>query len=121
MPDALIWWAAIEVVGLATLPIAFTFFQRLPDRGYSLAKVMGLLLLTHGLWLSALLRVLPNTGLSILMLLLAIAAGSLVVLGRRRREFLDYLRDGWRTILLMEALFPALFPFAASHSSFIPA
>ena len=38
------WWLAIMVLGIAATPLAFVFFQKLPDRGYAFVKMLGLLL-----------------------------------------------------------------------------
>ena len=51
MPESLVWWATVELIGAITFPIAFVSFRFLPDRGYSLAKILGLLLMTYGVWL----------------------------------------------------------------------
>ncbi len=44
MGDALIWWIVLEVLGLVALPLAAVLLRGLPDRGYTLAKTLGLLL-----------------------------------------------------------------------------
>ena len=41
---ALSWWVAIQLLGLAAGPLAFRLFRWLPDRGYSLSKGLGVLL-----------------------------------------------------------------------------
>ena len=48
---ALTWWLAIQVLGLAALPLAFRLFRWLPDRGYSLSKPLGVLLTSYLFWL----------------------------------------------------------------------
>jgi hypothetical protein len=51
MPEAFIWWLAIELVGLAAFPLAFRFFRFCPDRGYAFSKVFGLTILSYTLWI----------------------------------------------------------------------
>ena len=48
---ALFWWILIQLFGLAALPLTFCLFSRLPDRGYTLARPLGLLLVGYLLWL----------------------------------------------------------------------
>jgi hypothetical protein len=55
-----LWWLAIQVIGLAALPLAWRLLRRLPGRGYAFAKPLGLLLVCYLLWLGASFRVLPN-------------------------------------------------------------
>ena len=47
--SVLVWLALVIVLGLAAFPITFVVLRRLPDRGYGVAKTLGLLLLA---WLS---------------------------------------------------------------------
>src|SRR3990172_6597672 len=100
MSDALIWWAAIEVVGIAAFPIAFILFPALPDRGYSLAKPLGLLLVTYGLWVAGLTHAMPNTRVSIVLILVGLAAVSAFFLLRHRSRFSAYFKERWMVILL---------------------
>ena len=51
MIEAIAWWLAVELIGLAAFPLAFVFFRFLPDRGYSFSKVLGLLLVGYVLWI----------------------------------------------------------------------
>jgi len=120
MKDTLLWLLALECIGIAAFPIAFVFFRHLPDRGYSLVKPLGLLLLAYGLWVSASAHVLPNTQLSIILLTLCLLAISMAVLTRHAGEVLTYVRHHWRLMLVIEAIFLAVFLFAAYYYSYIP-
>ncbi|RME48829.1 MAG: hypothetical protein D6791_02360, partial [Chloroflexi bacterium] len=59
------WYLILEVLGFITLPIAFRLFRWLPDRGYALAKPLGLLLTGYGLWVLVSFRFLRNTRVAI--------------------------------------------------------
>ncbi len=50
------WFLIIELIGLFTFPLA-AFLCRLPDRGYSISKLIGLLLMTYVTWLLVSLRI----------------------------------------------------------------
>src|SRR3990172_9682080 len=108
MKEFFFWYLGVEGVGLAVFPLAFFLFRRLPDRGFALSKVLGLLLLAYAFWVSVLIGVLPNTRASVIGLLLLIAAVSAVVALRYRRELTEFLRGGWRYVAFVEGLFFAL-------------
>ena len=51
LPDIFIWWLALEIIGLAALPVAAYIGSNLKDSGYSISKPLGLLLLTYSTWI----------------------------------------------------------------------
>ncbi len=46
-----LWWLVLEIIGLATLPIASLICHNLKDNGYSVSKPLGLLILTYLCWI----------------------------------------------------------------------
>ena len=120
MSETLVWWFMVQVVGLAALPLCLTLFQRLPDRGYTLSKPFALLLLGYLFWILNVMRVLPNSagGIWLALLLLALASG--LLLWRRRDEVFASIREHWRLIAAVEALFFLTFVAAAYLRSFVP-
>ena len=89
--DTLIMVVA-QVVGLAALPLCLALFRRLPDRGYALSKPFALLLVGYIFWILNLLHVLPNSAGGIVWALIFLAAGSGIVVWRRRDELLAFAR-----------------------------
>lgn len=49
--DIISWLFVIEIIGLITLPIAGYICRTLPDRGYSVSKILGILLMTYFSWI----------------------------------------------------------------------
>ncbi len=45
------WLFVVEIIGLVALPITAYLCRGLPDRGYSVSKIMGLLFLTYFSWI----------------------------------------------------------------------
>lgn len=78
-----IWWMWIQIMGLAALPLAYRFFRRLPDRGYTFARPLGLLLSSYVLWLGASLGLLRNS-MGGALWSLAVVAGISIMFYRRR-------------------------------------
>ncbi|MDA1218248.1 MAG: DUF2298 domain-containing protein [Chloroflexi bacterium] len=111
MIDALVWFTAIEFLGLLAFPLAFLLFSRLPDRGYAFAKPLALVLVSYLLWMLGLTQFIPNSPVTILAILLAMLVISGWLLRRHKTEILRFLRSEWKTILMAEAVFLGFFVF----------
>src|SRR5512137_995724 len=82
MSDAiavLLWWLIIQVLGLAVWPLLTRWLRWLPDRGYMLAKPIGLLLVSYGLWILATFSLIQNTTGGVIVVLIGVAALSVWV------------------------------------------
>jgi YYY domain-containing protein len=86
MPETVIWWFLIEIIGLAVLPIAFRFFRNLPDRGYAFIKPLGLLLIAYPFWLLTTFGFTTNTRGAIAVIAVGVAALSWWLAGTTRNE-----------------------------------
>ena len=106
---AVAWWLVVAILGWLAFPLLFAALPRLRDRGYGLARVLGLLLIAYLTWLVASLRILPNTRGTILRmaLLLALVGGGVGWFKRQRLR--RFLLVRWRLLLLVEALFALLY------------
>ena len=120
MSETVAWWFSLEVLGLLAFPLTFLVFRGLGDRGYSFAKIVGLLVLGYVLWLAGVLGILPFARGSVILLLLLFAIGTLALFGRNREAIVAYLRERWRYVLIVEALFAISFLVAAWARSFAP-
>ncbi len=111
----LLWWILLQIMGLAALPIAFSLFRGLGDRGYAFAKPLGLLLSAYLLWLLASLGFMENSRSAAAFAVLAIGAlgwGYHVLYRDRASEterLVQVLLRRWRTILAVEVLFASAF------------
>jgi YYY domain-containing protein len=118
-----IWWLAIQLIGLAALPITAFLFRHLPDRGYAFAKSFGLLLVGYLAWMISML------GLGMFRAPL-IALCGIVVLGAgiaiwhfvmpRTNLKPDQFIPRWPTILGYEVLFLLLLVGCALLRSYNP-
>ena len=106
---AVAWWTATTGLGWLAFPLLFTIFPRLRDRGYGLARVLGLLIPAYLTWLAASLRLLPNARETILLTVLFLAALGGGVGWVKRIELRRFRRDRWRLLLLMEGIFALLY------------
>ncbi len=104
-----VWLAGLQLMALAVLPLALVIFRPLPDRGYLLAKPLGLLLTASIAWLMVSLGWMGFGFNSVLAAIAVLAALSLFAWWRYRGEAAMFVRRHWRLILLCECLFLVAF------------
>ena len=51
MLNVLWWFIAVEAIGLAAFPLAFYLLPKLSDRGFSLSKPLGILVVAYAYFL----------------------------------------------------------------------
>jgi len=102
------WFILLELLSLAAFPFVYRALARLPDRGYALSKPAGLLLVSFVAWVIGLSHLIPNSRWSVSLAVLAVAALSWLVIGRRE-ELVLFFRANARTVVATEAVFLAVF------------
>jgi YYY domain-containing protein len=106
----LIWWLlAVELLGLISFPLAYVALPGLRDRGWGLAKILGLLLLSYLVWLPASLGWLPFERWAVYAALGVVVMASAALAWWRRGELVAFLRARWRLLALTEGVFVAAF------------
>lgn len=105
----IVWLILLEVLGLLAFPLTFSAMRGLADRGYGVAKVLGILLLAVLSWIGPALKILPYQRWEIGLVLLLIAALSTFFAWRRRAGLRTFLRERGALLLTEEGIFLALF------------
>lgn len=125
MGETILWWLAIEVIGLAGLPLTALVFANLPDRGWTLVKPFSLLILGWLIWFPlTLISALPFNRVWIVLTLVLYLAGNIVLVWRvaRVRQALASLLARQRGYLILsELLFIVAFAGMVWERSFTPA
>lgn len=103
------WWLALSALGAAALPLTLYLMGRLADRGYALARLLGLLLTSFFFWLLGCLGFLRNDLGGIILAGLLVVALSGWALSRLDISLRDWWRAQKRYALLVEITFALLF------------
>ena len=112
LPNAVapvVWYIALQLVALAAVPLAFVVFRPLPDRGYLLAKPLGLLLVATVAWLLASYGLMGFSFSSVVVGILITGALSAWAWERYGEEIVLFVKQRWRILLGFEALFLVAF------------
>ena len=104
-----LWILALVALTIAGFPYVWLGARALPDRGFAVSRIVGLLLVAWLAWWSASLRILPFGRAAIWLSLLVVAAGALAIVVRHGPEFLGWLAAHWKLLLLEEGVFWVLF------------
>lgn len=105
MVALLLWYLIVTLIGWLVFPLTYRLLPFLPDRGYSFARALGLLISSYLFWLMASLQVIPNSLGGALLAVFILAGLGWLALGRGWRELRDWLKAQRNSILVVEALF----------------
>jgi len=86
-----------------------TAWPALPDRGWGLARTLGLLMVAYLGWLAASLRLLTFSRWALLAFTVILIAIGAAIAAKRRAELTSFLRQSWRLIVIEEAVFAVVF------------
>jgi YYY domain-containing protein len=115
-----LWWLTVECLGLVAFPLLFLAARGLRDRGWGIAKAVGMIFLGYLSWMLISVRLLDFTRSTIWLALGILAASSIVLYWFQRREIAAFLREHWRIVLISEAIFLAAYLVLTFTRSFDP-
>ena len=102
-------WLLLAVIGLTAWPLVALAWPALPDRGWGLARTLGLLMVAYLGWLAASLRLLTFSRWALLAFTAILIAIGAAIAAKRRAELTSFLRQSWRLIVVEEAVFAVVF------------
>jgi YYY domain-containing protein len=120
MIDFLLWYVLLTFVGLLALPVAYKMLPKLADRGYALARPLGLLLWGFAFWLLASLQILQNNIGGVLFALLLLLVLSIFLVSKQWEEMKSFYQARLRTVIIAELVFLTAFAFWALIRSISP-
>ena len=109
MLHVLSWLITVEALGLAAFPLAYYLFRRMPDRGFSLAKPLGILIVGYASWILGALGVVPSVQASLIVILVALACVGGWIAWRERVELQAFVVGERRALITAEAIFLVFF------------
>ena len=113
MIESISWYLASSLLGWLTFPLVFRLFPALTDRGYTLARAVGLLLWGWLFWILASLGVLRNDLSGLLFAFLVVLGLSFWSIFNLKSEIVNFLRSNLRLVITTELLFLIAFAFMA--------
>jgi len=106
MVEALLWLLTVQGLGLATLPLTVRVLGGLPDRGYGLGRVVGLVTVGWLAYLTAMLGFTAYVGPTVAALAVLLGAGLWIAWGR---PCVDALRERRLLVAAEELIFLVVF------------
>lgn len=105
------WWLWITLAGAAAFPLCLRLLRGLPDKGYTLARALGMLLATFVFWLLVSFGFLDNSAGSVILswLMLLIVSFAFYQRFADRNELAAWWRENRALVLAAELLFVLLF------------
>lgn len=106
----LVWWLIVTLAGLGVLPLVMRLLPSLADKGYGLARLTGMLLITAVFWFLTSLGLLQNspgavTTAWIIVLLASVWAWVAWDNRPTGQEWRIWLKEHWPYLLVYEILF----------------
>lgn len=120
MASFIVWWAAANLLAFAAFPLAFRLFRCLPDRGYSAAKPLGILLAAFLFWFGGALGLISNDHGSVLLITFAVLLLGLLLAALQHDELIAFVEANSRYLITVEAVFLAIFGFFTLLRAFAP-
>ena len=106
------WYLLLLLIGWIVFPLVFKVFSGLPDRGYALTRMAGLLILTWIPWMLGSLKIFSFTRFSIIFAVFVLLGINLWIFFKNSTAILNYIKSNARFLILVEVIFGLLFCFS---------
>jgi len=105
------WWLWITLAGVAVFPLCMRLLSGLPDKGYTLSRTVGMMLVTFVFWLMATYGFLDNSVGSIILSWVIVLILSLLIYARygNLSDIVSWWRENKVVFVVTEVLFFGLF------------
>lgn len=100
-----LWYALIQLLAFMTLPLSFTIFKNLKDKGYGLTKVAGVFLFAWINWMLVSLNVWKFYQINLWVLVAALFAAAAYFTIRNKKEISGFASQNRKYIIVTESIF----------------
>ncbi|MDQ7024465.1 MAG: DUF2298 domain-containing protein [Anaerolineae bacterium] len=116
-----VWWLLVTLAAAAVFPLCLRLFGALPDKGYTLSRAIGMLLVAFVYWLMASFGFVRNGVGGMVLAWLIVLIVSLVIFKRGGGfDWRAYWRENRSVIISAEILFIVLFVVLILYRAFLP-
>ena len=98
------WWMVFFGVGLVFLPLTINIFPNFFDRGYIFAKILGIIIVSYAVFFLGIVKVLPFTIPTILLVTAFFAAINILILKKYWKSKIEQWNNKTIAIFLFEEL-----------------
>lgn len=105
------WWLWITLAGVAIFPLCMRLLKGLPDKGYTLSRTVGMMIVTFVFWILATYGFIDNSVGSIILSWVIVLTLSCIVYVRygNLNDIIQWLKDNRLLVIVTEVLFFGLF------------
>lgn len=110
MKDIITWILLIQTIGIIFFPVCHALFNKLPDKGYSISKILSLIFLTYLAWLINSIQWIGFSQISLISLLIILVITQLLFINKLHfRKSWDWIKSNLYFICIVEMIFSASF------------
>ena len=120
MLDVVPWLIAAYALALAAFPLCYTLLPNLRDRGASIAMPFGIITVGYASWILSVLRVVPSTQITVILLLIVMGGLSTWLVTRNWREIAEFIVREWKTLALGQVVFLGVFSVWITYRFYDP-
>ncbi|MEO0561733.1 MAG: DUF2298 domain-containing protein, partial [Chloroflexota bacterium] len=105
------WWALVTLAGVAAMPLCARLLGALPDKGYTLARTVGLLIVGYVFWALGIMGFLRNNPSSAVFAWVIVIIGGWIAyyaLPGERPRWAEWWRENRQVVIVGEVLFIVL-------------
>jgi len=103
------WIALVEFIGILFYPLCLHLFSSFKDNGFCISKVAGVLIFGYIVWAISILKVLPATQNTAIILLCILFVAWCFWLYFSNRSLLKLIRDNFSTFIISEVIYISVF------------
>ena len=120
MLETFFWLIILQLISFLAIPFSSRVFDRLPDKGYSFSKILGLLIVGFFTWLLGLTQLIQISRLSVIIALIVLACISFIGCSGQIKNIRGNIKVNANFVITVEVLFITVFLGMALLRASIP-